>query len=50
MSLVVRIAWEREEEGRSIETVLFAELRKLFGRGLFAENGDSRIARHEFDQ
>jgi hypothetical protein len=50
MSLVVRVAREREEEGRTVEAVLFTELRKLFGRGLFAKNSDSRIARHEFNQ
>jgi hypothetical protein len=40
---------KREEERRPIETVLFAKLGELFGRGLFAENGYCRIAWDEFD-
>ena len=30
--------------------MLAPELIDLFGRGLLAEDGDRRIARHEFDQ
>ena len=50
MPLVVVVAWKREEEGRTIEPVLLAELRELFGSCLLAENRDGRIAGDEFDQ
>src|SRR5689334_11225413 len=36
----VVVAWKREEERRTIESVLFAKLRVLFGSRLFAENCD----------
>src|SRR5215470_8638291 len=49
VSLIIRVAWEREEEGRTIEAVLFAKLCKLFRRRLFAEHGDSRITGDKFD-
>jgi len=39
-----------KKESRPVETVLRAKLRELFGRGLFAEHGDGRIAGHKFDQ
>ena len=50
MSIAARVPRKREEEGRAIEPVLLPELRELLGRGLFAQNGDGRIARHEFHQ
>jgi hypothetical protein len=44
------VAWEGEEERRAIEAMPLAKLSELFGSGLFAENGDSRITGDEFDQ
>jgi hypothetical protein len=49
MPFVVLVARKREEKGRAIESVFFAKLSELFGRGLFAENRDCRIAWDEFD-
>src|SRR5215213_128038 len=49
VSLIVVVAWKREEEGRTIETVLLAKLCKLFRRCLFAEHSDSRITGNELD-
>ena len=49
MSLIVVVAWKREEERRPIETVLLAKLCKLFRRRLLAEHGNSRITGNEFD-
>ena len=40
---------ERKEKRRTIEPVLFAKLLKLFGSGLFAQNGDRGITGNEFD-
>lgn len=49
VSLIVVIAWKREEEGWTIETVLLAKLCKLFRCRLFTEHGDSRITGNEFN-
>jgi hypothetical protein len=38
MPFAVVVTWEREEEGRTIESVFLAELRELFGRSLLAKN------------
>ena len=50
MSLAVAVARKREEEWRTIETVLFAKLCKLFRSRLFTKNRDCRIAGNKFDQ
>ena len=50
MSFAVVVAWKGEEERRTIETVLFAKLCKLFRSRLFAKHGDCRIAGHKLDQ
>jgi len=49
VSPAIYVAWKREEERRTIESVLFAELRELFGSCLFTKNRDCRIAGDEFD-
>lgn len=50
VSLIIVVAWKREEEGRTIKTVLLAKLCKLFRRCLFAEHSNSRITGNELDQ
>jgi|SRR6185503_14104565 len=50
VSPAIYVAWKREEERRTIESVLFAELRELFGSCLFTKNRDCRIAGDEFDE
>src|ERR1051326_1567078 len=49
VALTVVVLGKREEERRAIESVLFAKLLKLFRGRLFTKNGDSGIARDEFD-
>jgi hypothetical protein len=43
MSRAIFVAWKREDEGWTIESVLFAKLRKLFRRRLFTEHSDRWI-------
>ena len=50
VSLAVVVAWKREEEGWTIETVLLAKLCNLFRCRLFAQGRDRWITGHEFDQ
>ena len=50
ISFVVTVAWKGEEEWRTIETVLFAKLCKLFRSRLLAKDGDCRIAGDKLDQ
>ena len=50
VALAVVVAWKREEEGRAIETVLFAKLRVLFGSCLFAEYRNGWVTRDKFNQ
>jgi len=49
VSLVVVVAWKREEEGWTIEAVLLAELCKLLWRRLLAEHSNGWITGYEFD-
>ena len=40
---------EGKEEDGAVETVLAAELRDLLRRRLIAQNGNRRVAGHQFD-
>jgi hypothetical protein len=50
MARTVLVAWKREKEGRTIESVFLAKLRKLFWSGLLAKNCDGGIAWHQLDE
>jgi hypothetical protein len=49
VTLTVIVSWKREEKRRTIESVLFAKLHKLFWSGLLTQNRNSGIAGDEFD-
>src|SRR5437762_2002124 len=50
MLLALLVSGKSKKEGRPIEAVPGAELRKLFGRGLFTEDSNCRIAGNQLDQ